>query len=550
MNPQSSLVEMGITPEVAQRALEQTNGDLEAAVNYIFSGEVYSAQPTEAVHSAPMPGFTPGSLTGVMGQSQDGDDDTDSSSSEQELSPPFSPRRSPDFPTAGANSNGVLDSPRKALVTDPTVVTPLPHSLFENYFALFSLAMCQYLPQILAKPELGDLSYDPKWAQGVCSTTTSLIEQLQRLSGVVNASLSDRCCVSARIIAAVLDASLRRKLSEAEHLHEVLPSFIRSLIHAIERSGCFGDEQVRSLFVSSALSSEGKSLLSVLQFMPEEYESSLYAMFNALLYPELDEGEENGNSLLDVAPFLTIVFDEMDEDTEVTSGRGVDIPLEFYPQLYTKKVKDALVRPLQQQRRAAQERSRQVLAEMNSLKSYQGKDILKFINSALDYLQRDGQSKEAVDQLEQLKNSISEHKTQRKNEYKELSQKLHGEWNLSHPTYLIDEAKERDLVDEPYLLVLAVLHPGHYFQRSRSGQWKSVRADPNLVRLSDCAPEQVQTIIRHYTTFPSKTPLMLLYVKQSHVPEDAIVLKSLESNKGISSFLRMDQEELNRDYLT
>lgn len=541
---------MGITPEVAQRALEQTNGDLEAAVNYIFSGEVSSTQPADPVQSAPMPGFTPGSLTGVMGQPPEDEDDTDSSSREHELSPPFSPRHSPDFRTASADSNCGSESSRKALVTDPTVVTPLPHSLFENYFALFSLSMCQYLPQMLAKAELGDLSYDPKWALGVCNATTSLIEQLQRLSGVVNAPLSDRCCVSARVIAAVLDASLRRKLSEAEHLHEVLPSFIRSLIHVIERSGGFADDQVRSLFISSALSSEGKSLLSVLQFMPEEYDSSLYAMFNALLYPELDEGEENGNSLLDVAPFLTILFDEMDEDTEVTSGRGVDIPLEFYPQLYTKKVKDALVRPLQQQRKAAQERSRQVLSEMNSLKSFQGKDILKFINSALDYVQRDGQSNQVANQLEELKDSISEHKTQRKNEYKELSQKLHGEWNLSHPTYLIDEAKKRNLLDEPYLLVLAVLHPGHYFQRSRSGLWKSVRADQNLVRLSDCTPGQVQTIVRHHTTFPSKTPLMLLYVKQSHIPDDEVVLKSLESNKGISSFLRMDQEELNQEYLT
>lgn len=547
MNAQQSLIEMGITPEVAQRALQQTNGNLEAAVNYIFSGEVSDDPPVNQPHSAPIPGFAPGSLSGVMGNQIDEDEDADSSSSERELSPPLPPRDSPGFPMINEGAEIEIQSPKKVLVTDPTVVIPLPHSLFENYFALFSLSMCQYLPHFMAKPELNDLMYNPKWAQGSSDSTTSFMQQLQRLCSVVNASFSDRCYVSARLFAAVLDASLKRKLAEAEHLHEVLPSFIRSLIHALEECGCYAEEEIRSLFVSSALSSEGRSLLSVLQFMPEEYESSLYAMFNALLYPELEEGEESGNSLLNLAPILTIVFDEMDADTEVTSNRGVDVPLEFYPQLYTKSVKDAVVRPLQLQRKAAQERSRQVLAEMNVLKSYQGKDTLKFINSTLDYLQRDNQSTEIIDGLESLKNSIADHKTQRKNEYKELSQKLHGEWNLSHPTYLINEAKERGLIDEPYLLAMVVLSPGYYLQRFRSGQWKMIRTDSNMIRISDCTSNQVQAIVRQHTTFPSKTPLMLLYAKSSHVPTDTIVSKSLESNKGITNFLHADQEELNKE---
>lgn len=546
MNPQQSLVEMGITPEVAQKALEQTNGDLEAAVNYIFSGEVSNDPPSNQMQSAPMRGFAPGSLTGVMGNQID-DENADSSSSEPELSPPLSARHSPEFPIDEEGAEMEIQSTRKALVTDPTVVTPVSNSLFENYFALFSLCMCQYLPHVLSKPELDDLVYDPKWAQGSSGSTISLIQQLQRLCSVVNASFSDRRYVSTRLFAAVLDGSLKRKLVEAEHLHEVLPSFVRSFIRALEGCGCYAEEEIRSIFVSSALSSEGKSLLSVLQFMPEEYESSLYAMFNALLYPELDEGEESGNSLLNLAPILTIVFDEMDADTEVTSGRGVDVPLEFYPQLYTKSVKDAVVRPLQQQRKTAQERSRQVLAEMNTLKSYQGKDTLKFINSTLDYLKRDGQSMEITDNLESLKNSITDHKIQRKNEYKELSQKLHGEWNLSQPTYSINEAKEKGLIDEPYLLSMAVISPGHYLQRSRSGQWKMIRTDSNIMRILDCTPNQVQTTLRQYTTFPSKTPLMLLYVKSSYVSEEMVVSRCLESNKGISTFLRVDQEELNKE---
>lgn len=547
MDAQQSLIEMGITPEVAQRALQQTDGNLEAAVNYIFSGEVSDDPPVNQLQSAPMPGFTPGSLSGVMGNQLDENEEVDSSSSEQELSPPLPSRSSPGFSMWSESTGMEILSPKKHLVTDPTVIVPLPHCLFENYFALFSLSICQYLPHLVAKAELNDLTYNAKWAQGSSESTTSFIQQLQRLCSVVNASFSDRCYVLARSFTAVLDASLKRKLAEAEHLHEVLPSFIRLLIHAFEECGCYADEEIRSLFVSSALSSEGKSLLSVLQFMPEEYETSLYAMFNALLYPELEDGEESGNSLLNLAPILTIVFDEMDADTEINSNRGVEVPLEFYPQLYTKGVKHAIVRPLLQQRRAAQERSRQVLAEMNVLKSHQGKDTLKFINSTLDYLQRDDQSREIIDRLESLKNAIVDHKTQRKDEYKELSQKLHGEWNLSRPTYLIDEAKERGLIDEPYLLAMIVLSPGHYLQRFRSGQWKVIRTDSNMIRISDCDSSQVQVTVRRHTTVPSKAPLMLLYVKSSHVPTDTVVSRSLESNEGITNFLRADQEELNKE---
>lgn len=541
MDAQQSLIEMGIAPEVAQRALQQTNGDLEAAVNYIFSGEI---------QSAPMPGFAPGSLSGVMNDridKEDDDDDADSSSSGNEFSPALPSRDSPVLPAMNEGAEIETQSSKKILVSDPTILIPLPHTLFENYFALFSLSMCRYIPQVLAKPELNDLMYNPKWAQGSSDSGTSFIQQLQRLCSVVNASLSDRCYVSAKLFAAVLDSHLRRKLAEAEHLHEVLPSFIRLLIHAIGECGCYEEEEIRSLFVSSALSSEGESLLSVLQFMPEEYESSLYAMFNALLYPELEEGEENGNSLLNLAPIMTIVFDEMDADTEITSNRGVEVPLEFYPQLYTKSVKDAIVTPLQQKRKAAQERSRQVLIEMNALKSYQGKDTLKFINSTLEYLHIDNQSSQVIDRLESLKDAITDHKTQRKNEYKDLSQKLHGEWNLSHPAYLINEAKEKGLIDEPYLLAMVVFSPAHYLERSRSGQWKMIRTDANMIRISDCTSSQVQAIIRQHTSFPSKTPLMLLYVKSSHIPTDTIVSESLESNKGITNFLRADQEELNKE---
>lgn len=641
-----SLLEMGITRDVAQDALKRANGDLEAAVSFIFSNELppgisenviedYSRHESPFLGSAEhveldssnSAGFKPGDLSDVITTTR----------TEQIISTDSDVDVDADLDTGNVATNGaivenslytsddsqsvlenVMDcSCQKVQISDPTIVLPLPPNfLFENYFALFSLCVSTYLPHLLAKPDFKDLNYDKDWYKGnALQSPTHRIEfiktetgkddevkivpagelseqdsrlmlqpellwQLQKLTSVVNSQISDRAYVRAKSFSLALEPQVQRKLADSEHLYEVLPSFIKSLAVDLEMCPNIDDNDIRKLFISSAFHTPSnneptiKTWLSLFHFLPEEYDSNLYRMFNVLLYPDdsasdsderrsygngADENEtenqnnknenENENSLSDVAPILTIVFDEMDEATEpISLAEGVEVPLEFYPQLYTKNCKDKLIRHIISKRKQSQLQSRSILQDINNLKSFQGKDLLKFINSSLDYLQKDGASEDIIKRLHELKDNITAQKIKKMNEYKRLAQQLHGEWNLGHPDIqIVKTAKSLGLIDEPYHLVMAAISPYFYYTRSRSGQWNFVQCKPSGTdfQVRACSsPHEVQDTIKQRTREPSEVPLMFIYCKESIIPDDDVVRKALEMNQGCTKFAKDDQLNL------
>lgn len=593
-------MEMGIAQDVAMEALRRTNGDLEAAGNLIFSNEVNSGISENVGQSAHIElpattddGFKPGDLNEYVVEG-----------------PPSGSERweeieMDDDDYENQSSSSLDESCRKSQISVPTVVAPLPPNfLFENYFALYCLFVSNYLPHIVATPDFKDLNYDKNWYRGDSSTnpqyrvafTTNgddeerkiipqeqmtqedrdytlqpeLLWQLQRLSAVVNSKISDRAYVRAKMFAIVLEPQVQRKLADAEHLYDVLPAFIKSLTIDLEMCPEFCDNDVMQLFISSAFHTPSnpdlqpepttKTWLSLFHFLPEEYDINLYRMFHVLLYPDdtVDENDdlpmqsnENENSLSDIAPVLTIIFDEMEESTDaVKLAEGVEIPLEFYPQLYTKECKDKLIKNIIAKRKQSQLESRAIMQEIANLKSYQGKDILKFVNSTLDYLQKDGKDTDTVADLLTVKDHITELKTQKMNDYKKLAHQLQTEWNLSHPEIqVIQTAKDLGLIDEPYLLATAVISPYIYYTRDRNGQWYYVRSHPhepgNHVRACS-SPLEVQDSIKQFTRQASESPLMFIYCKEGFIPSDETVYKSLENNQGCTKFAKDDQLQLNK----
>lgn len=597
MDAVRSLMEMGIAEDVAREALRRTNGDLEAAGSVIFSNELTTGICENVGQSAHVElpavagsGFRPGDL----------DEYVDGSGGEQweEIE-------------AGAEEEcGSLDEwCRKSQISAPTVVAPLaPNFMFENYFALFCLFVANYLPHFVARPDFADLNYDKEWFRGSSvrgvdgrlafvgdgsdevveivpqeqlrqedvdyTMQPELLWQLQRLSAVVNSRISDRAFVRARMFAIALEPQVQRNLADAEHLYDILPSFIKSLAVDLEMCPGFRDNEVRELFISSAFHSPSgsdvqpepttKTWLSLFHFLPEEYDTNLYRMFHVLLYPDdaVDEDgqlpgsmeDENENSLCDIAPVLTIIFDEMEENTDlVPLAEGVEIPLEFYPQLYTKECKDKLIKDIIAKRKQSQVESRATLQEIANLKSFQGKDILKFINSSVDYLQKDGKPQTTIDDLLSVKDHIAEQKVQKMNQYKKLAHRLQTEWNLSHPEIqIIQTAKNMGLIDEPYVLAMAVISPYMYYIRDRNDRWFYVRSHPqepgNHVRACS-SPLEVQDSIKQFTRQPSESPLMFIYCKKGFIPSDETVWKTLEQNKGCSKFARDDQLQLNKMHM-
>lgn len=628
-----SLLEMGIPHEVAVDALQRTGGNLEAAVNFIFSNELpeqaavngendvnqprISENKIEAgakSYDVPNNGDQDIDMPDVSGVDVDYDDDediTDERSGSNSTNGCRSATRDHDHYAISETSipppsySIVQHNEFKSTTEDPTVVLPLPlNSLIESYFGLFALLAAVYFPHVFLKPDFKDLNYrsdwfkgssfsEPKYRLACCeaedgSTISEivlasgpsdelqphLLWQLQKLISVVNTRMCERAFVSAKLFTSSLEPQLKSKLADSEHLYEVLPAFIKSLAVDLEMCPGIRDRETRNLFISSALHTPNRNeppietFLSLFHFLPEEYDSNLYKMFNVLLYPEEEEEEEDvirgsageqeeeryvepENTLKEVAPVLTILFNELEANTEsVTLPNSVDIPLEFYPQLYTKRCKDQLIRHIISKRRQARTRSRSLLQEISDLKSYQGKNISTILESTLAYLQTipDNANNEAVKQIASLKDTLNSMRAAKMEEYKDLASKLHGEWNLSHPeTHIINTAKQLGLIENPYILTMAALSPYSYFIRSRNGLWSWVQSNTlgTEFKVKRCSSSSVvQEAIRHGTKYASETPLMFVYCEEGEIPTEEVVVEALKSNSGCLKFAEDDQNSL------
>ncbi|CEP60304.1 Rup1p LALA0_S01e07646g [Lachancea lanzarotensis] len=574
-----SLLEMGITREVAIEALAKTNGNVEASVNYIFSGELPQQQDSQM------------DTVELRNYPQAEEFVENARPSTENSSPSEAGSNHWPDPAPGYDDHHLVQNIKNDL-QDPLVVQMgTSNSIMENYFALFALAVGYGFPHRFLKPDFKDLAYNKEWCEGQAlrprfrlkfeSNETAaivpqeeltgqdslvlqpeLLWQFQKLLAIQNTTTSRRKFVSSKIFTKVLEPQVIDKLNQCEHLHDALPSFIKNLSNDAEM--CPGMSSVKDLLISTAYykppseTDMVETLVSLLHFMPEEYESNLYKMFNALLFPEEDSGsdsEDSQNSLGNLAPLITIVFDEMDESTDSPDlANGVEVPLEFYPQIYTEKAKKLLINEVLVKSRELQGEAHKALRTLSDLKSYQGKQIHSFLNSTLDFISKDSRLNQQLPEisvltttLEQLKEDLSVRKSSCMNEYKNLTHKINNDYNLSHPELgIIEAAKALGIVDEPYILTSAVLSPANYFLRQRNGQWhhvltRSITGDVDVVPVT---PKDVIYTIRLHTRASSETPLMFTYFKESAIESSEIIQETLQKNTGCTNFALKDRQAL------
>ncbi|SCU83898.1 LAFA_0D06590g1_1 [Lachancea sp. 'fantastica'] len=573
-----SLLEMGITREVAIEALTKTNGNVEASVNYIFSGELPqqdSQMDTVELRNHPQ----------AEEFVENARPFTDNSSPSENESNNW-PDPAPEYEDHHLVQN-IKNDPQDPLV----VQMGTGNSIMENYFALFALAIGYGFPHKFLKPDFKDLSYNKEWYEGQALKPKyrlkfesneavaivpqeeltgqdslvlqpELLWQFQKMLAVQNSTGSQRKFVSSKIFTKSLEPQVVEKLNQCDHLHDVLPSFIKNL--ACDAELCPGSSSIKELLISTAYykppaeTDMVETLVSLLHFMPEEYESNLYKMFNALLFPEDDSGsdsEDSQNSLGKLAPLITIVFDEMDESTESADlANGVEVPLEFYPQIYTEKAKKLLINEILVKSRELEAEAHQTLRTLSDLKSFQGKQIHSFLNSALDFISRDSklnaqqpEISELVSTLEKLKEDLGVRKSSCITEYRNLTHKINNDYNLSHPeSGIIEAAKAVGIVDEPYLLTSAVISPANYFLKHRTGQWhhvltRSLTGDVDVIPVT---PKDVLYTIRLHTRAASETPLMFTYFKGGATDSDEIIQETLLKNTGCTKFAAEDRRIL------
>ena len=688
----TSLMEMGIDHDVAMDAMRRVNGNLEDAVNFIFSNELpahlsnndnnenHDSVPID-MGSIQLPETSTddnnnhnnnnnNNNNNVNRDGDNGDVFTNAdqniyerpqdsmqlpqtgqqplemdyvlSSSSSSVSSILSKNNQDYYKINDANSYGdhfiestdelndeqqppsysvMQHSIHKTEISDPTILTPLPvNSTMENYLALYALAMAYYAPNLFLSPDFKNLNYNDEWYKGNLlveplyklnflddqseNTTdkplqslnnhpppskteikeSSKIEnslyaqpetlwQLQRLISACDSKFSERAFVSAKLITKSFDSNVIKKLSESEHVHEVLPVFIKSLIADLELCPNADLDKINDTFVSTAVYKPSKdgpfeeTYLTLFHFLPEEYDSTLYKMFNVLLYPEEnsndlsdsdDDEDQRDSSLKVISPVFTVLLSEMDETTNENMAYkdGIDIPFEFYPQLYTKDCKDQLIKHIIEKRNSAHFELKGIVNDLNKLKSYQGKDIFMFLNSTLEYLQQDEKitnekSKQIlsiISQIESIKTQMNEKKELKKEEYKEISEKLHHEWNLTYPEkHIINTAKQLNLIDYPYLLSMVVISPFLYFLRDRNDRtkWTQVKCNnlgSDFQLTKSIAKEQLMEYIKNHTKNPNETPIMFTYIKEDFCTEQqATLAQNFEKNEGCQQFHKADQ---------
>ena len=561
---------------------------------YTASDRDVSMQSTETTTS---PRFDPPQL-------QNNSDSSSSNESEGDVN--ILVRDDYDAEDAPPSYSVMQHSVKKREISDPTIVMPIPlNSLIENYLALFTLAVANYAPTQFLKPDFKNLNYDRNWykgtsrkdplyhlkyPQGNASTGGEIVEaasdpdeesqyqpetlwQLQRLIATSDSKFSERAFVSAKLIINSFNSDVQQKLGEVDYLYEILPAFMKSLATDLEMCKGTDADVINNTFVSSALyrtSTDGplkETHISLFHFLPDEYDVTLYKMFNVLLFPtdvttsEPDEDSAPDNSLKEVAPFITVIFNALDEttDTDRSVPNGVQVPFEFYPQIYTKKSKDQLIEHIIDKRREGHFQMRSLMNDLNKLKSYQGKDIRKILESTVNYLKKEVEQsstpKETEAQiLQQVQNVIAqiEQETRNKNEeFNKLSQQMHKEWNLIHPElHVIDTAKQLGLIDHPYLLTMVAITPSFYFMRDKrdKSKWTQVkcnRLSTDFQVTRNLEEAQVQEVIAQYTISPSETPIMFTYVKEDFYDMQMTeVTKAFENNEGCQQFHKADQLDL------
>ncbi|CCH58053.1 hypothetical protein TBLA_0A02540 [Henningerozyma blattae CBS 6284] len=505
---------------------------------------------------------------------------------------------------------------QKSLPDDPTVLLSLePSKLLSNYFGLFSMSLALFAPDLFMGPDFVNLNFNDNWNKGLQIDTPEyevkythnlepgledrieivnainlsekereltyqpyILWQLQKVISIMNSQISSRAYISSGIYSLCLDDNTQKKLMETSHLYDILPTFIRSLMNDCKHVPDLDQNRMKNMFVSKAFhqipihKEPTKVSLFLFHFLPEEYDSNLYKMFNSLLYRSYDEpiyprtnqnsadssssddeiSNEEESSLDEISTILTVIFDELDQDTElITQPDGVEIPFEFYPELYTKKCKEKLINGILHTRYQNKLKMKEVLNDLNSLKSFEGKDILRFLNSTLEYLQRDGKEGPMVNKLSYVKEQLSRAKTEKMLEYKTISRSLQNEWNIDKPELsIIEQAQDLGLIGDPHLLVMAVLSPYLYFFRDRRNRWFKFQSsimgtDFEITKYE--SDKTVQDEIKLNTKSASETPIMFVYCKKDAIPNDSLVLQKFAKNQGCSAFAQADEMSLKKN---
>ena len=242
--------------------------------------------------------------------------------------------------------------------------------------------------------------------------------------------------------------------------------------------------------------------------------------------------------------------------------------MEFYPQLYTKNALEQVVIPVLQERQELRDTNKAKLNKMTSLQSFQGKQIKSFLNSSINYLDEiqlgddPTRSKELRDHLQHISDELSTKKRELLVQYTELQKQI-TQLSFERPSdRIIELARQRGVIDEPYVLRLAALSPYDYLiarnvsnndkhssgSNSAESPWLRVVTDFGSTTITQhpLTETEAQDVIKSATRHASETPILFVYIKKDSIEPVSEIRRALAGNQPLADFLQKDFDFLSR----
>ncbi|CAN3374023.1 hypothetical protein DIURU_001771 [Diutina rugosa] len=462
----SSIVSMGFSAEEAQKALEQSNNDVEIAIAFLLGDHDEGNDPPpptdDHTHQAPPP---------PLPDRYHYDD----------LVPISNPEDIPNFPPRESGVRSIIDNedyyPKPETSPLSTVVIPTVTGLLDNHMLPFLSIMSQLdrFQQALMVAPGGVPEYTSRWYNSpITITPTEQYEKqsqvaaakfvtiLQLISAVAGpSSVAERAFITNKVLVTNYPPDFCRELGLIEEVDDCYVKFVTSLDNNIQHlTG--KSSKIDQLFLSTveSITDNRSNPLGLFSIEGESRRGNLYDSMTQLFWSEPDS--VGSIRLSQCAPVMGFQLGEANPGTEPFS-----LDEYFYPDIYSRKCADRFKSVYTKQQELKQYRS-SLEAPIIDVTAFGGRSILGMLDQTKEYLQEtygDGDHKTELDDINQLRDNVSNRRNQLLQSVEEVTKELKG-LNFYHRDVLLSHVEGVAL--EEYLLIGVVFSDSEYFYRQKT----------------------------------------------------------------------------------
>lgn len=527
----SQLVDMGFTPDQAQRALTLSNNNVESAISYLFEDPIVidDSNPPAPPRRSPA-SETPGTLTPidtvavlnpldipdfsgylVPVQSQEHEVENSDSDLPDKV---VRIRPTEDLPASisiasTASSLGTALSPTTGDAMDypesifdklhayhhdpsiPQLVVPLsPHDA-NNIFTTFVVILSQIQSVVLVffnkAFDFSDYGWDKEWFRGgilkvlppiglkhEAELTYRLVVEIQRIFAFLTDGESHRLFMSLQNLLANLPITFNNELIEEiiPKIYECLNDCVLALVAKVgsdETKVAIG-QTLEKLFRSVVYSEAEDQTNNIYHIDIESSPNhrNLYDSFNELIWG--NDLEQLGQIYFTKLSEILTVSQIGDSLYEQQHDLNFEVLEEFFPDVYSDKYKELVV-GMTHEKELSFRRKVELAKELNKLNFFEGKKIQTVLDTVIEVLP----DKTITVELKEVQEEIESAKASLNAEMSELAEKF-NECDILNHQNVLRRIQAQDPNIEPYILVGIVESSNNYAYREHtSDKWINMR---------------------------------------------------------------------------